>query len=310
MASKKKKNTKPTNKNKQSKAQKNAKNSTAKNSTKTSNLNSAKENETKKPAQKKNDTAQQVAIIIAVLLIPTAIIAYNYAVQPKDKTDLEEVTVEELTPDTTVEEVEVTENSDDKPDVVAIKKEVEITIKKPEQINADTENAEEEKNETPEEEAKEMNEKNMEENTENTEEATEDTQIEEDDNERPLLKMAIIGGILKKIFDFFSNNKEQATQPENTETTVENTDNTNEENVEGTKDEATTQEETMDKENKEGMDKVNTLPNTSSKVNYIVKKGDNVYKISITVCKDESFYKKHMSNNFLRVGSKIEVECD
>jgi len=61
-----------------------------------------------------------------------------------------------------------------------------------------------------------------------------------------------------------------------------------------------------------GASEVTELPNTSSteSINYAVKTGDNVYKISLKVCGNNSFYISHMRKNYLKVAETIKVTCE
>jgi LysM repeat protein len=55
--------------------------------------------------------------------------------------------------------------------------------------------------------------------------------------------------------------------------------------------------------------KPNTLPNTSSKFTYTVKKGDTVESISRAKCEDLSYFANN-SNLVVKEGQKITVNCD
>ncbi len=60
-----------------------------------------------------------------------------------------------------------------------------------------------------------------------------------------------------------------------------------------------------------GLGSVEKLPNTSSETitNYTVKNGDSVYRISINICGNDSFYISSMRKNYLKVGETIRVKC-
>lgn len=57
------------------------------------------------------------------------------------------------------------------------------------------------------------------------------------------------------------------------------------------------------------LDDLEKFPNTASD-KYIVKEGDNYYKISLTVCGNLNFYKTNINNNYLKVGSILDVNCN
>lgn len=55
---------------------------------------------------------------------------------------------------------------------------------------------------------------------------------------------------------------------------------------------------------------IDRLPNTASDTMYEVQKGDNIYRISLKVCGNDSFYLNNMRNDYLKVGSLIKVVCE
>lgn len=59
-----------------------------------------------------------------------------------------------------------------------------------------------------------------------------------------------------------------------------------------------------------GMGSVETLPNTDSTESYTVQKGDNVYRISMKVCGNDSFYRSNKNMDYLKVGQTLNVNCN
>ncbi len=59
-----------------------------------------------------------------------------------------------------------------------------------------------------------------------------------------------------------------------------------------------------------GLEKIETLPDTSSLEYYTVRKGDSVYSISQTVCGDDSFYVNNLRKNYLKDGQTLLVTCE
>lgn len=86
-----------------------------------------------------------------------------------------------------------------------------------------------------------------------------------------------------------------------------------EENTEGQESSTNDQAENTDENGGTaigGLGTVDKLPNTDSTEKYTVVEGDNVYKISMKVCGNESFYKSNTRANYLKVGQTLEVNCN
>lgn len=59
-----------------------------------------------------------------------------------------------------------------------------------------------------------------------------------------------------------------------------------------------------------GLGSVQALPNTASVEYYTVRKGDNVYRISMKVCGNDSYYKLNVKNDYLKIGQTVKVTCN
>ncbi len=322
---------------KKNKAKKNTMKSASKAKVETTNRNGTTQdakNSTSSTQQKmnkttngKNDTAQQIAIIVAVLLIPAAIIAYNYATQPStETTKLENAFVNELTP------TKVENNAEDVSNNEPLKLDGEIQAEGKPLIKTESKTmivlkpneGDEEKKNKENEQSEKLEETKEDANTIESAEPKESEELENkeesDENNHKILKLAIVTKILQRLIGSMQSNQDtnQNTNEKTTSEQMANDEPKPEKNIESdtNSDKANSGESSIgnEKETNTGTEKnineLNMLPNTSSKTRYTVKKGDNIYKISLKVCENESYYKKHMQDNYLKVGQTIEVECN
>lgn len=274
------------------------------------------------------DTAKAVATVIAVLLIPLAVIAWNYA--SNSKSEVEEATQEEAK--------EIVLNVEKTADVdVDVNVTPELNVEGKEETNTGGVKIEVPTTETTETTApEETQEATPEENTETAEttetaEATEATETTEepaptekstDENDRStaktVVRLALFTKVLQEIRDIFAPANDEVANTEETDSAQVESDGSTETaqepssestaTTEGSAPADTTAQATTPTENALGG--LQALPLTSSSVKYVVQKGDNVYKISMSVCENQSFYINNLRKDYLKVGQTIDVECD
>ena len=99
--------------------------------------------------------------------------------------------------------------------------------------------------------------------------------------------------------------EESAMDSENADANGETTDTT-----EGQESATEGSTENADQPTVGGLGSVDKLPNTNSVEKYSVVKGDNVYRISMKVCGNDSFYRANTNRDYLKVGQTLEVTCN